>query len=60
MAGHAGRRTGRAAHAARVSVSEDYYERKARKNAETVDFVIKHWCSIVLVLILIGLVLPWK
>ena len=32
----------------------DYYERKAQKNAETVDYVIRHWKGILAALFIIG------
>lgn len=33
-----------------------YYERKARKNAEMVDFVVTHWWQCLLVVLLAGLI----
>lgn len=38
----------------RQTMSEDYYERKARKNAETIDFVVTHWKGILAALFIIG------
>ena len=33
-----------------------YYQRKARKNAETIDWVVTHWKGVLVTLFLLGVI----